>query len=110
MNNLITKPFTFVTTLSRDSNISAGVHFFYSFGEEDFNDDLLKQLYTSGIFYFSEHDTSGGGSRETQKILNTFEVFCAPSIYFVVRNKVYKYFGPWDKDTIERLYQRLEQN
>ena len=80
MNNLITKPFTYVKTLSRDHNISAGVHFFYNFeGEEDFNYDLLKELYGSRIFHFSEHDTSAGGSRETRKILNIFEVTCIPS-------------------------------
>ena len=66
-----------------------------------------KQLYGSKIFHFSEHDTSAGGSDDTQKNLNIFEVICIPSIYFVLRNKVYKYFGPWDKDTIEHLYERL---
>ena len=109
MNNLITKPFTYVTSLSRDIIINAGVHVFYNYEEEEFEYEPLKELYESTYFHFTEHDTSAGGSRETRDVLHAFKLTCIPAVYFVVKNKVYKYFGPWDKDTIERLYERLEQ-
>lgn len=111
MNNLITKPFTYVANLSQEIStvVNTGVHVFYNYEEDDLSYELIKALYESKGFQFTEHDTSAGGSRVTRDVLKAFGVNRVPVFYFVVNNKIYKYFGPWCKDTIELLYDRLKQ-
>lgn len=112
MNNLVTKPFTYVTNLpeSLSTCLHAGVHFFYEFEHDDEFAELIDSLYESDKFEFTEHDTTAGGDDTTRHVLSNLKVNSVPSFYFVVNYKVFKYFGPWNKKTIEDLYERLQRD
>ena len=55
MNNLVTTPFTYVANLSqeKDTVVQTGVHVFYE--EDDLNYELIKALYESETFHFTEN-------------------------------------------------------
>ena len=113
MNNLVTSissPLTFICALQSDckEHFEEGVHLFYDLeDEESLKDSLISGLYEASAFYFTEHDTTAGGDSSTRNALRAFSVATTPAFYFLVRGKIYKYYGLYDVEAIVNTYLRL---
>ena len=113
MNNLVTSvssPLTFIACLQSDcaSRFEEGVHIFYDFDDDECLDDrLVTSLYEASSVYLTEHDTTAGGDRDTQEALRIFSVTSTPSLYFLYRGRIYKYYGICEVEAILRNYRRL---